>query len=80
MKQKPLASLEYRMPDPEIKLTSRETDVVKLIVKGLRYKEIADDLGLSYETVKTYVGRIRRKLSVSSKTEVALWAVRNGIE
>ena len=68
------------MPDPEIKLTPRESDVVKLIVKGLRYKEIADDLGLSYETVKTYVGRIRRKLSVSSKTEIALWAVRNGIE
>ena len=68
------------MPDPEIKLTPRESDVVKLIVKGLRYKEIADDLGLSYETVKTYVGRIRRKLSVSAKTEIALWAVRNGIE
>ena len=68
------------MPNSEIKLTPREYDVVKLIVKGLRYKEIADDLGLSYETVKTYVGRIRRKLSVSSKTEVALWAVRNGIE
>ncbi len=68
------------MPDTEIKLTPRESDVVKLIVKGLRYKEIADDLGLSYETVNTYVGRIRRKLSVSSKTEIALWAVRNGIE
>jgi DNA-binding CsgD family transcriptional regulator len=65
---------------PEAKLTVRELEVVKLIVKGLRYKEIATSLGLSYETVKTYVGRIRKKLDVSSKTEVAMWAIRNGIE
>ena len=62
------------------KLTPREIEVVKLIVEGLRYKEIAAELGLSYETVKTYVGRIRKKLGVSSKTEVAMWAIRNGVE
>jgi DNA-binding CsgD family transcriptional regulator len=65
---------------PEAKLTVRELEVVALIVKGMRYKEIAASLGLSYETVKTYVGRIRKKLGVSSKTEVAMWAIRNGIE
>tara|TARA_R110002020_G_scaffold16515_16_gene58318 strand:- start:1787 stop:1993 length:207 start_codon:yes stop_codon:yes gene_type:complete len=65
---------------PEAKLTARELEVVELIVKGLRYKEIATSLGLSYETIKTYVGRIRKKLGVSSKTEVAMWAIRNGIE
>ena len=65
---------------PEAKLTARELEVVKLIVEGLRYKEIATSLGLSYETIKTYVGRIRKKLDVSSKTEVAMWAIRNGIE
>jgi|TARA_R110002051_G_scaffold181247_1_gene250705 DNA-binding CsgD family transcriptional regulator len=68
------------MVSPETKLTARELQVVKLIVKGMRYKEIAQSLGLSYETVKTYVGRIRKKLNVSSKTEVAMWAIRNGIE
>ena len=62
------------------KLTARELDVVKLIVSGMRYREIADSLGLSYETVKTYVGRIRKKLGVGSKTEIAMWAIRNGIE
>jgi len=65
---------------PEAKLTVRELEVVALIVKGMRYKEIAVSLGLSYDTVKTYVGRIRKKLGVSSKTEVAMWAIRNGIE
>ena len=68
------------MVSPDTKLTARELQVVKLIVKGMRYKEIAKSLGLSYETVKTYVGRIRKKLNVSSKTEVAMWAIRNGIE
>lgn len=62
------------------KLTPREIEVIKLIVEGMRYKEIAVELGLSYETVKTYVGRIRKKLGVSSKTEVAMWAIRNGVE
>ena len=68
------------MVSPDTKLTARELQVVKLIVKGMRYKEIAQSLELSYETVKTYVGRIRKKLNVSSKTEVAMWAIRNGIE
>ena len=68
------------MVTPKKKLTPRELDVVKLIVGGMRYREIADSLGLSYETVKTYVGRIRKKLDISSKTEIAMWAVRNGIE
>lgn len=68
------------MVSPEPKLTARELQVVALIVEGMRYKEIAQSLGLSYETVKTYVGRIRKKLDVSSKTEVAMWAIRNGIE
>ena len=68
------------MAAPDVKLTAREHDVVRLIVKGLRYREIADSLGLSYETVKTYVGRIRKKLDIGSKTEIAMWAIRNGIE
>ena len=65
---------------PEKKLTPREIDVVKLIVQGMRYKEIAVSLDLSYETIKTYVGRIRKKLNIGSKTEIAMWAIRNGIE
>jgi DNA-binding CsgD family transcriptional regulator len=68
------------MSKPEVKLTPRELDVVRLIVAGLRYREIAEELGLSYETIKTYVGRIRKKLSVDSKTKIAMWAVRSGLE
>lgn len=59
------------------KLTSREKQVVALIVKDLKYREIATILGLGYETVKTYAARIRSKLGLKTKVAVALWAERN---
>lgn len=51
--------------------------MVGCITRGLKYNEIAEELGLSFETVKTYAARIRRKLGLRSKTEVAVWAVRS---
>jgi len=57
----------------DITLSARELDVVRLIVKGKKYREIASDLQLGYETVKTYAARIRKKLRVHSKTEIATW-------
>jgi DNA-binding NarL/FixJ family response regulator len=80
MKQNQPVNTEISMSKPEVKLTPRELDVVRLIVSGLRYREIAEELGLSHETIKTYVGRIRKKLSVDSKTKIAMWAVRSGLE
>ena len=62
------------MKDEKSKLTPRELQVVALIGADLKYKEIAKQLGLGYETVKTYAARIRKKLNVSSKVAVALWA------
>lgn len=59
------------------KLTKREGQVVALIGKDMRYKDIAAELGLGYETVKTYAARIRKKLNLSTKVAVALWAERN---
>lgn len=60
-------------------LTARELEVIRQIVKGKTYKEIAVSLGLGYETVKTYAARIRKKLGFSSKVLVALWAQEKGI-
>jgi len=68
------------MEDSNKRLTKRELQVVKLIAKDLKYREIADELGLGYETVKTYATRIRRKLGVNSKVAVALWAIKQGAE
>lgn len=60
-------------------LTTRELEVVKHIVSGKTYKEIAVSLGLGYETVKTYAARIRKKLGFNSKVLIALWAQEKGI-
>jgi len=58
-------------------LTKRERQVVALIGQDMKYKAIAEELGLGYETVKTYAARIRKKLNLGTKVAVALWAERN---
>jgi len=50
-------------------LTPRENDLVQLLAEGYRYKEIADRLNLSIETVRTYIRAIYSKLQVHSRTE-----------
>ena len=56
-------------PDEE-SLTSREQQVLELLVEGFSYKEIAQRLGISTSTVGTYVQRIYEKLHVSSRREI----------
>lgn len=51
------------------KLTSREKEILELLSKGLRYKEIADKLFLSTETVRTHIRNIYEKLQVNSRTD-----------
>jgi len=58
-------------------LSPRERAVVVGIAEGKTYQEIAEDLGVGYETVKTYAARLRKKLGLGSKTAVAVWAVKN---
>jgi DNA-binding NarL/FixJ family response regulator len=50
-------------------LTPRETEVLHLIAKGLLYKEIAEQLGISFHTVRQHIGKIYEKLHVQNKTE-----------
>jgi len=50
-------------------LSPREREVLDLLSQGFLYKEIADKLGISYETVHTYVRRIYEKLQVRTRTE-----------
>ena len=63
----------------DLGLTPREIQVVTLIGRDLKYKEIAEKLGLGYETVKTYAARIRRKLGLGSKVALALRAKEKGL-
>lgn len=52
-----------------LKLSEREKEILHLLSKGLRYKEIADTLFLSTETVRTHIRNIYEKLQVNSRIE-----------
>jgi DNA-binding NarL/FixJ family response regulator len=54
---------------PTSNLSQREQEVLDLLSQGFLYKEIADRLGISYETVHTYIRRIYEKLQVRTRTE-----------
>jgi DNA-binding NarL/FixJ family response regulator len=55
-------------------LTTREREVLRLIARGYRYKEIAANLHLSVKTVETHVSNVLRKLQLSSRHELTRWA------
>jgi len=65
--------------DIEVPLTKRESDVLRQLAHGLTNKEIAQALGISYETVKEHVQHILRKVGVADRTQAAVWAVREGL-
>jgi DNA-binding NarL/FixJ family response regulator len=54
---------------PEADLSPREREVLEGLAQGFLYKEIAEKLGISYETVHTYIRRIYEKLQVRTRTE-----------
>lgn len=68
--QKPLTA------DP---LTARELDILRLIAQGQSNKEIGRQLSIAEETVHAHVSNILRKLHLASRTQAALYALREGI-
>jgi len=61
--------------DPELEtLTPREREVLQLIARGYRYKEIAARLHLSTKTIEAHVSSVLRKLQLSSRHELTRWA------
>jgi DNA-binding NarL/FixJ family response regulator len=63
-----------RRQDPLDELTAREREVLQLIARGYRYKEIAASLHLSVKTVESHVSSVLRKLQLSSRHELTRWA------
>lgn len=61
---------------PTENLSEREQQVLDLLSQGLMYKEIAENLGISYETVHTYIRRIYEKLQVRTRTEAVAMFLR----
>jgi DNA-binding NarL/FixJ family response regulator len=68
--RKVVQSLQRAAPaQPAESLSEREQQVLDLLSQGLIYKEIAEKLGISYETVHTYIRRVYEKLQVRTRTE-----------
>ncbi|MHC4403576.1 MAG: LuxR C-terminal-related transcriptional regulator [Planctomycetota bacterium] len=63
----------------EAPLTPREDEVLRHVIRGLTNRSIAEQLEISYETVKEHVQHIIHKLGVNDRTQAAVWAVRNGV-
>lgn len=60
-------------------LNVRETELLKLIAKGLTYEEVAGVMGLRYNTVASYAKDLYRKLEVHSRSEAVFEAVQLGL-
>ncbi len=60
-------------------LTQRETEILELIARGLRNREIADVPGMSEGTVRIHVSHILAKLGATDRTEAAVQAIARGI-
>lgn len=63
-------------PDP---LTRREVDVLQVLAKGKSNRKIAEELSISETTVRTHVSNILGKLHLASRTEAALYALKEGM-
>lgn len=72
-----LFSLPYQGKDEMLSLTSREHDVLSLLVRGFSYKMIAAELKVSIETIRSHIKNIYQKLHVSSKSEAVAKALQN---
>jgi DNA-binding NarL/FixJ family response regulator len=65
--------------DPTAAMTARELEVLRVVGAGKANKEIAAQLGISERTARTHVSNILSKLGLHSRTQAALWAVREGL-
>jgi DNA-binding NarL/FixJ family response regulator len=67
-------------PEPENELTPRETEILKMVAKGMSYKQIAERLVLSHRTVQNHVQNTLRKLQMHNRVELTRWAIAQGLD
>jgi DNA-binding NarL/FixJ family response regulator len=61
-------------------LTERETEILKMVAKGMSYKQIAERLVLSHRTVQNHVQNTLRKLQMHNRVELTRWAIEQGLD
>lgn len=62
-----------------VELTPTETKVVQLVAKGLSNREVAEKLSVSRRTIESHVSNMLNKTSLNNRTELARWAIENGM-
>ncbi|MEV1142391.1 response regulator transcription factor [Micromonospora sp. NPDC049799] len=62
------------------RLTDRETEVLRLVAKGMSYKQIAERLGLSHRTVQNHVQNTLGKLQLHNRVELTRYAIEQGLD
>jgi DNA-binding NarL/FixJ family response regulator len=62
------------------RLTERETEVLRLVAKGLSYKQIAERLFLSHRTVQNHVQNTLRKLQLHNRVQLVRYAIEQGLD
>lgn len=70
---------QVKAPESPLALTPREIEVLRLLTLGRSNKQIARELRVGEETVKTHVSNILGKLKAASRTQAALHAIRTGL-
>ncbi len=72
---------ETPSPGPaDEQLTARETEVLKMVAKGLSYREIAERLVISHRTVQNHVQSTLRKLQMHNRVELTRYAIEHGLD
>ena len=66
--------------DGTSRLTERETEVLRLVAKGLSYKQIAERLVLSHRTVQNHVQNTLRKLQLHNRVQLTRYAIEQGLD
>ncbi|MGC4747522.1 response regulator [Micromonospora sp. DT201] len=69
-----------RTAQPVDSLTDRETEIARLVAKGMTNAEIGAELFISAGTAKTHVANVQRKLDVRNRVGIAAWVWGNGLE
>jgi len=67
-------------PEQAPRLTERETEILRLVAKGMSYKQIAESLVLSHRTVQNHVWNTLSKLQLHNRVELVRYAIEQGLD